>query len=155
MMLFVHIIAGFFSTVAFGVLTNIPRRALLASGITGCIGWLIYVRIHSHGGGLGVANFLATFVIGCFSIFFSRKKRIPMIIFNIPSLVPLVPGGPAYKAVRELVLGNNTVAFENIMIVMVTAGSIASAFMMTSLVERIIIKWKKSTLHKKFNKKIN
>ncbi|WP_414841414.1 threonine/serine exporter family protein [Enterococcus saccharolyticus] len=155
MMLFVHIIASFFSTVAFGVLTNIPRRALLASGITGCIGWLIYVEIHSHGGGLGVANFLATFVIGCFSIFFSRKKRIPMIIFNIPSLVPLVPGGPAYKAVRELVLGNNTVAFENIMIVMVTAGSIASAFMMTSLVERIIIKWKKSTLHKKFNKKIN
>lgn len=155
MMLFVHIIASFFSTVSFGVLTNIPRRALLASGITGCIGWLIYVGIHSHGGGLGVANFLATFVIGCFSIFFSRKKRIPMIIFNIPSLVPLVPGGPAYKAVRELVLGNNTVAFENIMIVMVTAGSIASAFMMTSLVERIIIKWKKSTLHKKFNKKIN
>jgi uncharacterized membrane protein YjjB (DUF3815 family) len=78
-----------------------------------------------------------------------------MIIFNIPSLVPLVPGGPAYKAVRELVLGNNSLAFENIMTVTITAGSIAGAFMMTSLVERIIIKWKKSTLHRKFNKKIN
>ncbi len=155
MILFVHIIAGFFSTIAFGVLTNVPRRALLASGITGCIGWLIYVGIHTNGGGLGVANFFAAFVIGCFSIFFSRKKQIPMIIFNIPSLVPLVPGGPAYKAVRELVLGNNGLAFENIMTVTITAGSIAGAFMMTSLVERIIIKWKKSTLHRKFNKKIN
>lgn len=75
MILFVHIIAGFFSTIAFGVLTNVPRRALLASGITGCIGWLIYVGIHTNGGGLGVANFFAAFVIGCFSIFFPGKNK--------------------------------------------------------------------------------
>lgn len=132
---------SFLSTVAFGVLTNIPRRALLASGLTGGLGWLAYIILETNGYGLALANFGATFVIGCISIFFSRRKKIPMIIFNVPSLVPLVPGGPSYQAVRELVLGNNYIAFENVMIVLITAGSIAAAFMMTSLVERLVLKW--------------
>ena len=63
----------------------------------------------------------------------------PMIIFNIPSLVPLVPGDSAYKAVREFALGDNFVGFENLMIVVITAGAIAGGFMMTSVVERSLI----------------
>lgn len=137
----VHFSFSFLSTVAFGVLTNIPRRALLASGLTGGLGWLTYILLETHGYGLALANFGATFIIGCISIFFSRRKKIPMIIFNVPSLVPLVPGGPSYQAVRELVLGNNYIAFENVMIVLISAGSIAAAFMMTSLVERLVLKW--------------
>ena len=61
--------------------------------------------------------------------------------FNIPSLVPLVPGGPAYKAVREFALGDNFVGFENLMIVVITAGAIAGGFMMTSVVEKIVNRW--------------
>lgn len=152
MMLTIHVVASFLSTVAFGILTNIPRRALLASGITGCLGWLVYVILQASNYGLGITNFAATFVIGCLSVFFSRKKKIPMIIFTIPALVPLVPGGPAYKAVRELVLGNNFAAFENIMVVIITAGSIAAAFMMTSLVERILLKWRQAQRNRKLKK---
>ncbi|MGX7197627.1 threonine/serine exporter family protein [Enterococcus olivae] len=144
----IHWISSFLSTIAFGILTNIPRRVLLSSGLTGSIGWLVYFYLHQEGAGLAVANFFATVVIGCFSIFFSRKKKIPMIIFHIPSLVPLVPGGPAYKAVRELVLGNNVIAFENMMIVIITAGSIAGAFMIISLIERIIGKWQQIKKHR-------
>ncbi len=150
----IQMIFIFLSTVAFGISTNIPRRALVASGFTGCAGWLVYLLLHNHGYGLGAANFFAALMIGCCSIFFSRKKKTPMIIYNIPSLVPLVPGGPAYKAVRELVLGNTLVAFENIMVVTITAGSIAGAFMMTSLIERIIIKWRRQQRARKFNKTI-
>ncbi len=69
------------------------------------------------------------------------QKKMPMIIFNIPSLVPLVPGGPAYKAVREFALGDNFVGFENLMIVVITAGAIAGGFMMTSVVEKIVNRW--------------
>ena len=143
MTVIIQIIASFISTIAFGVLTNVPRRVLISSGIIGCFGWMIFYFLREFGYGLAIANFFAAVAIGCLSIFFSRKKKIPMIIFHVPSLVPLVPGGPSYKAIRELVLGHNSIAFENMMIVVITAASIAGAFMVSSLIERSILKWKK------------
>ena len=143
MNLLTQIIASYISTIAFGVLTNVPRRVLASSGIIGCFGWLAFYYLREAGYSLAIANFCGAVIIGCLSIFFSRKKKIPMIIFHIPSLVPLVPGGPSYKAIRELVLGHNAIAFENMMIVVITAASIAGAFMVSSLVERSILKWKK------------
>lgn len=133
---------SFLSTIAFGILTNIPKRALISTGLTGALGWMVYWGLREVGWGLGFSNFLAAFLIGCLSIYFSRHKKMPMIIFNIPSLVPLVPGGPAYKAVRELVLGDNAMATENAVIVLVTAGAIAGGFLVTGVVENLIQKLK-------------
>lgn len=149
MTILIHIAFSFVSTVAFGVLTNIPKRALIATGAAGMIGWLIYWGLQQQGYGIGSANFLAAIAVGCVSIFFSRRKKMPMIIFNIPSLVPLVPGGPAYKAVREFALGDNFVGLENLMIVVITAGAIAGGFMMTNVVEKSIMHWQMKRL---FNK---
>jgi len=149
MTILIHIAFSFVSTVAFGVLTNIPKRALIATGAAGTIGWVIYWGLQQQGYGIGSANFLAAFAVGCVSIFFSRRKKMPMIIFNIPSLVPLVPGGPAYKAVREFALGDNFVGLENLMIVVITAGAIAGGFMMTNVVEKSIMHWQMKRL---FNK---
>ena len=64
----------------------------------------------------------------------------PVIIFHIPSLFLLVPGGPAYLAIRLFISGNTTAAFTQISIVTITAASIAGAFMMSNLVERIVLK---------------
>ena len=41
-------------------------------------------------------------MIGLISILFSKIMHMPVIVFNVPSLVPLVPGGPAYMAVRHM-----------------------------------------------------
>ncbi|MCD5030192.1 threonine/serine exporter family protein [Enterococcus asini] len=142
MTIFIQVAFSFLSTITFGILTNIPKRALISTGITGTIGWMLYWGLREASWGLGFSNFLAAFVIGCLSIYFSRHKKMPMIIFNIPSLVPLVPGGPAYKAVRELVLGDNAMAAENAVIVLVTAGAIAGGFLVTGVVENLIQKVK-------------
>ena len=61
-----------------------------------------------------------------------------MIIFYIPSLVPLVPGGPAYQAVRSILLGNIDDGLQLILKVVFTAAAIAAGFMVTSLLERIV-----------------
>ena len=136
----IHFLFSFISTVAFGIITNIPKRSLAACGLTGAIGWMVYWGLRQHEQGLGFANFIAAIAIGCLSIFFSRRLKMPMIIFNIPSLVPLVPGGPAYQAIRELVLGDSTKSFDNLKIVVITAGAIAAGFMITSLVETLFFK---------------
>ena len=156
MLIFIHIIFSYLGTVAFGIITNIPRKALHFCGFTGMIGWMIYWLANTHDLGLGLSNFLGALSIGLASIFFSRKKRMPMIIFNIPSLVPLVPGGPAYKVVREILLQNYPLAFQNLILVVITAGAIAAGFMVTTLFEQVLSKHarlkKASETAKKTNK---
>ncbi|HIY57571.1 MAG TPA: threonine/serine exporter family protein [Candidatus Tetragenococcus pullicola] len=149
MTIIIHFLLSCLGTIAFGVVSNVPRQALFCSGLTGGVGWVCYYLLMNHEFGLATSNFFATFLMGCISIYFSRKLKIPVIIFNIPSLVPLVPGGPAYKAARDFVVGNNYGAFENLMVVLVTAGSIAGAFIMTSLVEQIYHKRRLKRLNKK------
>ncbi len=107
MELIFHLLFSFLATVTFGIITNIPRKALVACGITGMTGWMIYYLLtQTFDASQTFANFLGTVGLGIASIFFSRYKKMPMIIFYIPSLVPLVPGGPAYQAVRSILLGN-------------------------------------------------
>lgn len=142
MIFLIHFLFSFLGTVAFGVLTNIPRRALLPSGITGGFGWICYYYLIHHGSSLAFSNFSAVFLMGCIGIYFSKRYKMPLITFNIPSIVALVPGAPAYKAAREFAIGDNLAGFENLMIVVITAGSIAAGFIMVSLVEQIFKKGK-------------
>lgn len=66
----IHFFFSFISTVAFGIITNIPKRSLLATGLTGAIGWMVYWLLRQNAQGLGFSNFVAAIAIGCFSIFF-------------------------------------------------------------------------------------
>lgn len=131
-------IYSYLGTVAFGVITNIPRKALNVCGITGAIGWMIFILTRELETGDAFANFFSALCIGLLSIYFSRKKKMPTIIFNIPSLVPLVPGGPAYQAVRSFVLENYISGLHSAMTVIMTAGSIAAGFMVTNMVEKLL-----------------
>lgn len=132
---------SFISSAAFGIIANIPRRALLSSGFTGAIGWVIYFYLRQSFDSIALSNLAAAFIIGCLSIFFSKRQKMPMIIFYIPSLVPLVPGGPSYEAVRAFVLGDSNVGAERLMFVVTTAISIVGGLLLTSFAEQIINKW--------------
>ncbi|OJG98055.1 hypothetical protein RV18_GL003751 [Enterococcus termitis] len=134
----VHILFSYLSTVTFGIVTNVPRKLLNACGITGVVGWMIFWSTKNLEAGAIFANFLGAIGIGLMSIFFSRRKKMPMTIFNIPSLVPLVPGGPAYQAVRSIVLGDYISGVHLIIKVIMTAGAIAAGFMVTGIVERLV-----------------
>ncbi|WP_086313271.1 hypothetical protein A5821_000782 [Enterococcus sp. 7F3_DIV0205] len=134
----IHCIFSYLSTVTFGIVTNVPRKVLNACGITGAVGWMIYWSTENLEAGGIFANFLGAIGIGLLSIYFSRRKKMPMTIFNIPSLVPLVPGGPAYQAVRNIVLGDYVNGVHSIIKVIMTAGAIAAGFMVTGIVERLL-----------------
>lgn len=127
------------STVAFGILTNIPRKTLLAAGFTGACGWLAYYYLRDVFLSDAMGNFIGALLIGLLSIYFSRRLKYPTIIFNIPALVPLVPGGPAYQMIRSLVFDDHTQTFSYLVKVIVTSGAIAAGFMLTSLAEKKLL----------------
>ncbi len=76
MTIFIHLSFSFLSTVTFGILTNIPKRALVATGIAGTVGWMIYWSLKTIGYGLGSANFFSRICCRLRQhLFFPQKKN--------------------------------------------------------------------------------
>lgn len=132
--LFVQATFSYASTVAFALCINVPRRGLNCAGLAGMIGWVVYWLLWKAGLSVMIANMLGAFCIGLAGIVFARWMKMPVIIFNIPGLVPLVPGGTAYEAVRALAEGNQTRGIELLVRVVMVAGAIAVGFMFAQLV---------------------
>ena len=87
------------------------------------------------GTNVAIATFLGTLMINFLCVYFSRRQRVPAIILSIPGIVPLVPGGPAYTAVRYAVESRYIESFEQILIVIYVSGAIAVGFMVGNMVE--------------------
>ena len=127
------------STICFGILLNIPRRAYHCAGAIGgaswAFYWAVYYQLHL---GLALSNLLAAIMIGVLSMAAARWQKMPMIIFYVPALVPLVPGGQAYKMVRSFVLGSNGAALVYLYQILVIAGAITLGFGLGDLINRLL-----------------
>ena len=96
MRLLIEFLISVLSSIGFGVITNIPKRALLPAGITGGVSWCAYWLISLQDHSLILPNFTATVIIGLLGNYFAIRHRVPVNTIYIPSLVSLVPGGIAY-----------------------------------------------------------
>lgn len=100
------------SSISFGILTNVPRRALLPSAFTGGMAWASYYLASQIVSGIIFPNIIGGFCVGYFSNYFARKSRTPITMIYVGSLISLVPGGLAFTSV-QLLGENNTLATIN------------------------------------------
>lgn len=99
-------VAGFAATYCYAVLYQVPKKALVLVGLVGTGAWLVQEFISR----LGVAAVASAFIGGMFvamgSEFLARRVRMPVTVFVVGGIVPLVPGSKAYATMREFVMGN-------------------------------------------------
>ncbi|MGY1575855.1 threonine/serine exporter family protein [Pediococcus pentosaceus] len=125
------------ATIGFGIIINIPKRALIAAGAIGGVSWTIYWAMLQVHLGLALSALTATTVIALLSLYAARRMKLPMIIFNIPGIVPLVPGGQAYQMIRNFALSNSDMATHFMLEVGEIAGSIGIGFLMAEFIDRL------------------
>lgn len=140
MVMMIEIFFAFIATVGFGIIINIPHRALVVAGLIGTVAWLVYWLFFNLQLGLALSNLTASVAIGLLSDVAARRMKMPMLIFNIPSLVPLVPGGQAYQMVRNIALGDAAQGMRFLTEVIEITGSIAIGFLLAELLNKL---WKK------------
>ena len=121
-----HFGSSFMTALGFAILYNIPRRTIAPAGLTGAIGWTIYFFLTTY---LSVQSVLATsmasFFIAFASQIFARRLKSPVIVFTLPGLIPLVPGGMAYNMMRAFVEGETILDFQFATNTFLTAGALA------------------------------
>lgn len=100
---------GLFAAVAaigFAIISNPPRKALIICALLACIGHGVrYFLMHNTGLMLDqvTASTIAGFTIGLLAVPFAMRIHCPAECFAFPSLLPMVPGMFAYKAIRDLI----------------------------------------------------
>lgn len=121
-----HFGSSFITAIGFAVLYNIPKRTIIPAGFTGGLGWTVYFFLTTYLATQGfLATIIASFCIAFASQVFARRLRSPVIVFTLPGLIPLVPGGMAFNMMRAFVEGDTILGFQFATNTFLTAGALA------------------------------
>ncbi|WP_033826743.1 threonine/serine exporter family protein [Bacillus andreraoultii] len=131
--MFAQLVMSFIATSGMGIVFNVPKKAIIKCGLVGMIGWFIYFYMISIGHSAVLSSFVSAFAISLLSHVFARMYKTPVIIFIVGGIIPLVPGGLAYNAMRNFVSNHYSLAIEFFAKVLLIAGAIAIGIILSEV----------------------
>ncbi len=138
--LLAQLMTSFIATGAFGILFNAPKETLIKCGLIGMGGWLIYYVLAAYSDNAVLATLAATIFIAVLSQQLAKFYKTPVIIFSVAGIIPLVPGGLAYDAMRNFVENDYNTAIALAAKVFMLAGTIAFGLVFSEVINQIIRK---------------
>lgn len=116
---------GSIATLGFAIWFNVSRRALLLTGaIGGCATVLRFVLLHSDLGAV-VASFWASLFVGIAGYLYTRVVYTPRVVLTVPSIIPMIPGIPAYESLIAFFRGDMMDGVSNIARACLVLGALA------------------------------
>jgi uncharacterized membrane protein YjjB (DUF3815 family) len=139
-MIIEQLVTSFVASAAFGIIFNVPKKLLLNGGLVGMVGWLIYFLFVEYDFDSVIATFVAAFFVAIISQLFARLYKTPMTIFSVSGIIPLVPGGLAYEAMRHVVFNDYNTAIQLAAKAFMISGAIAIGLVFSEVINQIIKK---------------
>ncbi|MHA6483275.1 threonine/serine exporter family protein [Paenibacillus sp. strain BS8-2] len=133
-----QLITSYVSSALFGFIFNSPIRQLARCGFVGMSGWIVYYAGIELGLDAIPATLIASFLVTVISQLFAKLYRTPIIIFSVAGIIPLVPGGLAYDAMRHVVLDQYDTAVELAVKAFMISGAIAIGLIFSEVINQII-----------------
>lgn len=94
--MFVQFIVGMLASLSFAVLFSAPKKQLIFCGLTGAIGWVVYLLCLNLGTSVSIANMTATFALTLISRSIASLRKTPVTVYLVIGIFPLVPGAGIY-----------------------------------------------------------
>lgn len=138
----VQLLTSFIASAAFGIIFNVPKKMLFKCGFVGMTGWFFYILFVHYEYDTVVASLISAFFIAVISQIFARKYKTPIIIFSVSGIIPLVPGGLAYDAMRNFVENDYNMAIQLAAKAFMISGAIAVGLVISEVLNQLILKIK-------------
>lgn len=133
-----QIIGAFVGTLLFAVVFNTSKNELFFCGLTGALGWAVYLLSFHFIHGTVVSSFFASFVISLAAQVLARVRKNPVTVFQIAGIFPLVPGAGMYQTLYYVVNEDYNQSIQSFFITLEIAGSIAIGMVLVSSINRLI-----------------
>ena len=121
--------------IGFTLVFNILGPGKLIAGCGGALGWLVYLL----GGETILAGFFAAMAISLFSEVMARIRRCPVTGYQLVALLPLVPGGGIYYAMRYCLAGDTEQFLSALLDTLGMAAALAVGVILASSLFRAVL----------------
>jgi uncharacterized membrane protein YjjB (DUF3815 family) len=142
MKFFEQFITSFIASGGFGMIFSVPKESLLKCGFVGMVGWMVYFILADQGLNIVIATGIASFIVAVISQLFAKLYKTPIIIFTVSGIIPLVPGGMAFNAMKSFVENDFSNALSLAAEAFMLSGAIALGIVFSEVVNQIIRKSK-------------
>lgn len=144
-MIIEQLVTSFIAAAAFSVIFNAPKNRLIQCGLVGMSGWLVYTAFTVNSIDAVVATVAASILVAVLSQLCAKLYKTPIIIFTVSGIIPLVPGGLAYDAMRNFVVNDYNMAIQLAAKALLISGAIAIGLVFSEVINQMIrkAKWKK------------
>ncbi|MBB5324803.1 uncharacterized membrane protein YjjB (DUF3815 family) [Anoxybacillus tepidamans] len=140
-MLIEQLVTSFIASAAFGLIFNVPKKLLAHCGFVGMSGWFIYILFVQYDMDSIFATFVAAFFVAVVSQALARMYKTPMTIFSVSGIIPLVPGGLAYEAMRHVVVNDYNMAIQLAAKAFMISGAIAMGLIFSEVINQMMKTW--------------
>ena len=125
---------SFGACIGFCLLFNIHGPGMLICGGGGAFGWLVYLLMGLCTPAVFPRYLAASVAITLYSELMARLRRCPVTSYLLVALLPLVPGGGIYHAMRHCIAGDNYRFLTTLLETFGIAGSLALGALLGSSV---------------------
>jgi uncharacterized membrane protein YjjB (DUF3815 family) len=137
-----QLITSFIASAGFAILFNAPKNSLIKCGFVGMIGWIVYFLLVEIQVNPIISTMIGAFFVAIISQFFAKVYRTPIIIFSVAGIIPLVPGGLAYDAMKNIVINDYSMANQLAAKAFLISGAIAMGLVFSEVINQLIRKSK-------------
>lgn len=128
---------SFLAMLGFSITSNVRGTKLIFTSLGGALAWGSYLIILPLTSSLLLSIFLSV-CIGCvYSELTARAFHVPISIFVICSIIPLVPGSGLYYSMTEYIAGNTPNAIALLGQTLLIAGTISVAIAVVSSISNL------------------
>ncbi|MVP01629.1 MULTISPECIES: threonine/serine exporter family protein [Paenibacillus] len=134
-----QLVTSYIASAAFGIIFNVPRNTLLQCGFVGMMGWFLYiVLVNGQHMDAVIGTLAAAFFVTVISQLFAKIYKTPIIVFSVSGIIPLVPGGMAYDAMRSFVENDYNIAVQLAAKAFLISGAIAVGLIFSEVMNQLI-----------------
>ncbi len=103
--LVIKLLTATLATLGFSIFFYVHPRRLLPATLGGLIATAVYLGLGYVLNGELLPNFIAATVAGIYAEICARVTRVPVPVYVLPAVIPLVPGSGLYNTMFNLVTG--------------------------------------------------
>ena len=135
---FLSCLYAFLACVGFCLVFNIHGPGILICCGGGALGWLVYLTGACFTDHDILRYLIAAVVITLYSEVMARLRRCPVTSYLIIALLPMVPGGGIYNAMRYCAAGDNQLFLSTLVTTLGIAGALALGAVLGSSLFRLL-----------------
>lgn len=136
MEIFLACLYSFLACIGFCIIFNIRGKMVFYASLGGVFGWLAFELFSFLGSDLS-QYFIATVVISMYSEIMARIHKVPVTIYLIAALIPLVPGSGIYYTMEHFINGNIEAFLSTFVHTIAIAGCLAFGILLVSSLVRL------------------